>query len=183
MAILPIVHEPADVLRKKAKPVTKVNAAIRQLLDDMADTMYDAPGVGLAAPQVGVSKRIIVIDPHDDETGLIQLVNPEITHAEGAVWGTEGCLSIPGMVGDVMRYEKVKVTGLDRRGNKVWIEAEGWLARIFQHEIDHLDGVMYTDKCKNYRESPKDEDGEEAEVGPEPIPDGGVAPVSESKGE
>lgn len=181
MAILPIVTEPADVLRKKAKPVTKVNAAIRQLLDDMADTMYDAPGVGLAAPQVGVSKRIIVIDPHDDETGLIQLVNPEITQAEGAVWGTEGCLSIPGMVGDVQRYEKVKVTGLDRRGNKVWIEAEGWLARIFQHEIDHLDGVMYIDKCKNYRESPKEE--EEGEVGPEPTPDGGQAPATAVKGE
>jgi peptide deformylase len=179
MAILPIVTEPAEVLRKKAKPVTKVNAAIRQLLDDMADTMYKAPGVGLAAPQVGVSKRIIVIDPHDDETGLFQLVNPEITHGEGSVWGTEGCLSIPGMVGDVLRYEKVKVTALDRNGRKIWIEAEGWLARIFQHEIDHLDGIMYTDKCKNYRESQPGED-EEAEVGPEPVADGGQAPANQS---
>lgn len=165
MAILPIVTDPSDVLRKVAKPVTKVNASVRKLLDDMAETMYDAPGVGLAAPQVGVSKRIIVIDPGDEETGLLQLINPEIVFKEGWVQGTEGCLSIPGYVGDVYRYEKIKVVALDRNGHKVYFDAEGWLARIFQHEIDHLDGVMYTDKCTNLREvKPGTEEEEEAEA-------------------
>lgn len=176
MAILEIVKDPADVLRKKAKPVTKVNAAVRQLLDDMAETMYHAPGVGLAAPQVGISKRIVVVDPHDEETGLIQLINPEIVHQEGWVIGTEGCLSIPGMMGDVYRYEKVKVVALDRNGRKIWIDAEGWLARIFQHEIDHLDGVLYTDKCTNLREvTPGEEEAEEMEAS--------AAPTPEQKGE
>ncbi len=161
MAILPIVLDPADVLRKKAKPVQKVNASLRQLLDDMAETMYAAPGVGLAGPQVGVSKRIVVIDPHDDETGLIQLINPEIVHAEGWVKGAEGCLSIPGYVGDVYRYERIKVVALDRNGRKAYYDVEGWLARIFQHEIDHLDGILYTDKCSNLREVAP---GEEEEV-------------------
>ncbi len=168
MAILDIVKDPAPVLRKKAKPVTKVNAAVRQLLDDMAETMYKAPGVGLAAPQVGVSKRIVVIDPHDEVTGLIQLINPEIVHTEGWVLGTEGCLSVPGFVGDVYRYEKIKVVALDRNGRKVYFDAEGWLARIFQHEIDHLDGIMYTDKCQNLREvEPGSEEEAEAEANAE----------------
>ncbi|HLN61248.1 MAG TPA: peptide deformylase [Symbiobacteriaceae bacterium] len=168
MAILEIVKDPAPVLRKKAKPVTKVNASIRQLLDDMAETMYKAPGVGLAAPQVGVSKRIIVIDPHDETTGLLQLINPEIVHQEGWVQGTEGCLSVPGYVGEVYRYEKVKVVALDRNGRKVYFDAEGWLARIFQHEIDHLDGIMYTDKCQNLREvEPGSEEEAEAEANAE----------------
>ncbi|HYF95709.1 MAG TPA: peptide deformylase [Symbiobacteriaceae bacterium] len=164
MAILNIITDTnAEVLRKKAKPVTKVNASIRQLLDDMAETMYEAPGVGLAAPQVGVSKRIIVIDPHDEETGLFQLVNPEIVAKEGWVLGSEGCLSIPGYLGDVYRYEKIQVVALDRNGRKVYIDAEGWLARIFQHEIDHLDGILYTDKCANLREvKPGTEEAEEA---------------------
>jgi len=161
MAILEIVKEPAEVLRRKAKPVTKINAAVRKLLDDMTETMYAAPGVGLAAPQVGISKRIIVVDPQDGKGQLYQLINPEITRAEGWVQGTEGCLSIPGMVGDVWRYEKVQVVALDRTGKKVWIDAEGWLARIFQHEIDHLDGILYTDKCSDLR--PVNEGEEEAE--------------------
>lgn len=168
MAILEIVKDPADVLRKKAKPVTKVNASIKRLLDDMAETMYEAPGVGLAGPQVGVSKRVLVIDPHDESTGLFQLINPEIIHQEGWVKGTEGCLSIPGYMGDVYRYEKIRVVALDRNGHKVWIDAEGWLARIFQHEIDHLDGVLYTDKCTNLREvTPGEEETEGMEAGAE----------------
>lgn len=171
MAILPIVLDPADVLRKKAKPVTKVNATVRKLLDDMAETMYEAPGVGLAAPQVGVSKRIVVLDPHDDETGLIELINPEIIEGEGWVQGAEGCLSIPGYVGDVYRYAKIKVVALDRNGHKVWYEVEGFLARIFQHEIDHLDGILYTDKCSDLREVEQGTEEEEelaanAEVAP-----------------
>ena len=181
MAILEIVKDPHAALRKKAKPVLKVNAAIRQLLDDMAETMYEAPGVGLAAPQVGINKRIIVIDPQDEETGLLQLINPEIVAREGWVQGTEGCLSIPGVVGDVYRFEKVKVVALDRNGRKVYIDAEGWLARIFQHEIDHLEGILYTDKCTNLREvKPGTEEEEEMAANAE----GPVAPVAEgTKGE
>jgi peptide deformylase len=168
MAILEIVKDPSDLLRRKAKPVTKINASIRQLLDDMAETMYEAPGVGLAAPQVGVSKRVIVIDPQEEGVGLLQLVNPEIVAHEGWVKGTEGCLSIPGYVGDVFRYEMVKVVALDRNGHKVYFDAEGYLARIFQHEIDHLDGILYTDKCRNLREvTPGSEEEEEAEAAAE----------------
>lgn len=164
MAILEIVKDPDPILRKKAKPVTKINASIRKLLDDMTETMYAAPGVGLAAPQVGVSKRVIVVDPQDGSGQLYQLINPEIVKAEGWVEGTEGCLSIPGMVGDVWRYEKVQVVALDRTGKKVWIDAEGWLARIFQHEIDHLDGILYTDKCANLRPVPEGEEEAEGET-------------------
>lgn len=189
MAILDIVKDPADVLRKKAKPVTKINATIKKLLDDMAETMYDAPGVGLAAPQVGISKRIIVVDPHGENGQLYQLVNPEIISAEGWVKGAEGCLSVPGMVGDVYRYEKVRVVALDRMGKKVWIDAEGWLARIFQHEIDHLDGILYTDKCSDLREVTEgEEEAEEmAANGAEPAGAGEKAsvgdPASSAKGE
>lgn len=164
MAILEIVLDPAEVLRKKAKPVTKVNAAIRRLLDDMTETMRAAPGVGLAGPQVGASKRIIVVEY---EAQLYQLVNPEITRTEGWVQGPEGCLSIPGYLGDVYRFKRVQVVATDRNGNKVWIDAEDWLARILQHEIDHLDGVMYTDKCSNFREVQPDSEEETAE-GKEP---------------
>ncbi len=156
MAILEIVKDPAEVLRKKAKPVTKINKELKTLLDDMLETMRVAPGVGLAGPQVGVSKRIIVVEYEDD---VYQLINPEIVKSEGWVQGPEGCLSIPGFVGDVYRYEKVRVVALDRNGAKVWIDAEGWLARIFQHEIDHLDGIMYTDKASHLREvKPGEED-------------------------
>lgn len=163
MAVLEIVQEPHPVLRKKAKPVTKVNREIRQLLDDMAETMYAAPGVGLAAPQVGSSKRIIVVNQGGDEAKLYQIVNPVITKKEGWVLGQEGCLSIPGYRGEVYRYDKVRVEGLDRNGHRIWIDAEGILARIFQHEIDHLDGVMYTDKTQRLWEVvPPTENGAEA---------------------
>lgn len=148
MAVLEIVTEPHPTLHKKAKPVTKVNREMRQLLDDMAETMYAAPGVGLAAPQVGVSKRIIVVDQGGDAGKLYQVINPVIIKKEGWVLGQEGCLSIPGLRGEVYRYEKVQVEGLDRNGHRIWIEADGVLARIFQHEIDHLDGILYTDKSQ-----------------------------------
>lgn len=161
MAILEIVKDPAEILRKKAKSVTKVNAQVKKLLDDMVDTMRAAPGVGLAGPQVGVSKRIIVVEFEED---VFQLLNPEIVKSEGWVQGVEGCLSIPGMVGDVYRFERVQVVAHDRNGSKVWIDAEGWLARILQHEIDHLDGIMYTDKCSNLREVKPGEEEHEDET-------------------
>lgn len=168
MAILPIVKDPDPVLRKKAKPVTKISGTIKQLLDDMAQTMYDAPGVGLAAPQVGVSKRIVVFDPGEEGWDLVELINPEIiAKEEWGVVGIEGCLSIPGMIGDVPRYRKIKVTALDRHGRQFWLEAEDWVARVIQHEVDHLDGIMYTDTCTNYRPTPKPEEAEEGEAGSE----------------
>lgn len=156
MAILEIIKEPNAVLRKKAKPVSKINAGIRKLLDDMAETMYDAPGVGLAAPQVNVSKRVIVIDPGEEGWGLMELINPEIVEkSEFGVVGPEGCLSIPGYIGDVERYRKIRVTALDRHGRQFWVDAEDWVARVLQHEIDHLDGILYTDTATNLRPSPK----------------------------
>lgn len=155
MSIRIIVKEPDPILREKSKTVTKFNAHLHKLLNDMAETMYDAQGVGLAAPQIGILKRVIVLDPGDG-SGLIEMVNPEIIEKSGEQIGPEGCLSIPGLNGDVKRYYKVKVKGMDRDGNEMTIEAEDFLARIFQHEIDHLDGILFTDIALNMyeRETP-----------------------------
>lgn len=131
-----------DILRQKAKPVKKVTKELRQTLDEMADTMYAAKGVGLAAPQVGISKRVLIADVGD---GLIELVNPSIVFSEGRQNGLEGCLSIPDIVGEVERFEHVRVTGWNRDGHQVWVEATGLLSRCLQHEIDHLDGILFTD--------------------------------------
>lgn len=158
MATLDIRLQGDPVLRKIAKPVKKVGPAVRALLSDMAETMYAANGVGLAAPQVGIAKRVIVVDAGD---GLVELINPELIRAEGQEVGVEGCLSIPGLVGEVERFAKVTVTGLDRDGRKRWVEGEGLLARVLQHEIDHLNGVLFTDKALAVREAGGE--GEEAE--------------------
>lgn len=144
MAIKMIVKDPDPVLREVCKPVSKITPNIHKLLKDMADTMYDAEGVGLAAPQIGILKRVIVMDV-GDEHGLIEMINPEIIEREGEQFGPEGCLSIPGFTGDVRRAERVKAKGLDRHGNEIVIEGTGLLARCIQHEIDHLNGVLYTD--------------------------------------
>ncbi len=148
MAILPIVKYPEPVLKKRATDVNRVTAEIRRLIDNMAETMYDAPGVGLAAPQIGKSLRVIVVDPTGEEAKqLIVLVNPEIVSAEGEVIGEEGCLSVPGIRANVKRWAKVRVKGYDPIKEKtVEIEADGLLARIFQHEIDHLDGMVFLDR-------------------------------------
>lgn len=145
MAVYQIVEIGADVLRDKAKEVTEVNTTITKLLDNMLDTMYAAPGIGLAAPQIGVSKRVIVIDIGD---GPVELINPLIIEREGEEVDAEGCLSIPGVTGDVARAAKVRVQGLNRRGDPIDRVAEGLLARALQHEIDHLDGVLFVDKAK-----------------------------------
>jgi len=138
------------VLRKKAKVVQRVNRAIRDILDEMIKTMAEAKGVGLAAPQVGIAKRLIVVDVGE---GPIYLVNPEIIWSEGECTAVEGCLSVPGYVGDVRRAEKVRVTGLDREGRRVWVEGDGLLARALQHEIDHLDGVLFIDVADRVMEA------------------------------
>ncbi|MDP4096821.1 peptide deformylase [Paenibacillus sp. P96] len=158
MAIRFIVKEPDEVLHKVAKEVTKVTPNVQKLLDDMADTMYDAEGVGLAAPQVGILKRLIVVDA-GDEHGLIKMINPEIVAKEGEQFGPEGCLSIPGLNGDVRRAEKVKVRGLDREGKPLTVTATGLLSRAFQHEIDHLNGVLFTDIAEKVYDAAADEPG------------------------
>lgn len=153
MAIRVIVKDPDPILREKSKLVTKFTPHLHKLLDDMADTMYDAHGVGLAAPQVGILKRVIVVDTQEEDgPGLIEMVNPEIVEKEGTQLGPEGCLSIPGVNGDVKRFDKVKVRGQDRNGNPIEIEAEGFLARAFQHEVDHLNGILFTDIAESIYE-------------------------------
>lgn len=148
MAVLEVLKAGHPVLKQVAQPVDHVNKKVRAFIEDMAETMYKTDGVGLAAPQVGVSKRIIVVD---DGNGLQALINPQIIKAEGSQWGPEGCLSVPGYFGDVERYEKVTVTAIDPNNKKLRIEAEGFLARIFQHEIDHLEGHLFIEKAVNLK--------------------------------
>lgn len=155
MALRNIVTEEDPVLRKKSRPVTEVNDRIRTILDDMAETMHAAYGVGLAAPQVGILRRLFVVQVDDEH--LYELINPEIVEADGDQYGEEGCLSVPGYVGLVHRPEHVKIRGLDRNGKPVEYEGEGLLARAFMHEYDHLDGIIYTDKADNVH-LPKDDE-------------------------
>lgn len=142
MSLRIIVKHPDPVLREMCKPVRKFNANLHKLLDDMAETMYMAEGVGLAAPQVGNLKRAVVIDVG---TGLLEMVNPEIMESRGVQVGKEGCLSIPALMGDVQRAKWVKVRAFDRYGNEFTLEASDLLARAIQHEIDHLNGVLFID--------------------------------------
>lgn len=138
-----------ELLRKKSREVEVIDERILTLLDDMAETMYDANGVGLAAPQVGVLKRIVVIDVGE---GLIELINPVITYKKGEQIGPEGCLSVPGKTGTVSRPEKVRVRAKNRNGEEINIEGEGLLAVALCHEIDHLSGTLYIDNVIAYIE-------------------------------
>lgn len=138
-----------DILRKKCRQVETIDERILTLLDDMAETMYNAGGVGLAAPQIGILKRIVVIDIGD---GIIELINPEITDVEGNIKDVEGCLSVPGKCGYVVRPEKVTVTALNRDGEKITVSGEGLLAKAFCHELDHLDGIVFVDKVTEFIE-------------------------------
>jgi peptide deformylase len=153
MALREIITLPDAGLRRKSRKVTDFGPELQSVVDDMIETMRAAPGVGLAAPQVAVLWRVIVVefgDEQDDEapTKLYTVVNPVIARfSQDTQVGTEACLSIPGLVGDVERPEAISVKGFNRRGQPVSIKAKGWLARIFQHEIDHLDGVLYTDRA------------------------------------
>jgi peptide deformylase len=152
MGLRTIVTLPDPVLRRKAHKVTTFDKDLQVLVEDMIETMRAAPGVGLAAPQISQSTRLIVVEYGDEEDEeapkkLYVVVNPEIVEAsEEMVTGTEACLSVPGLVGDVERFQKVVIKGLNRYGKPAKVKAEGWVARIFQHEIDHLDGVLYTDR-------------------------------------
>lgn len=144
----PIVMYPDPVLLTRAAPVSRVTDAVRELVRDMFETMADAEGIGLAAPQVGVSQRVIVVDvsPVEKDRPPFALINPEIVAHRGMVEGTEGCLSLPGVEGLVPRHEFVVVRGQDEKGEPVRLEAAGLLARALQHEIDHLDGILFTDR-------------------------------------
>lgn len=148
MGIRKIVTLGDDTLRKKCKPQEKFDRRLATLLKDMADTMYKAEGVGLAAPQVGILRRIAVVDITEDHSGLLEMVNPEITEREGEQTGREGCLSVPGRQGVVTRPMKVKVTFQDRNGETYELETEGFEARAICHELDHLDGRLYIDVMK-----------------------------------
>jgi peptide deformylase len=173
MGLRTIVTLPDPVLRRKARPVSGFDKNLQALIDDMIMTMREAPGVGLAAPQVGVSERLIIIEYADppeedpDETTaakpdaeapvrevrqikprLYVIANPEIVKASDETEiGVEGCLSIPGLVGEVERFSTIQIKGLNRRGQPMKVKAEGWLARIFQHEIDHINGVVFPDRA------------------------------------
>jgi peptide deformylase len=156
MAIREIVTVPNPVLRRKAQAVTKFDDELQVLITDMIETMREAPGVGLAAPQVGISQRVIVVEyttDEEDETApkkLYAVVNPEIKVTDQETeMGVEGCLSLPGLLGEVERPLAVTVKGLNRQGQPTRIKAQGWLARIFQHEVDHLEGVVFTDRAES----------------------------------
>ncbi|WP_455631534.1 peptide deformylase [Megamonas sp.] len=152
MAILDIKKAGDVVLKQQAQPVARIDKKIRTLLDNMAETMYKANGVGLAAPQVGESIQVVVIDVGE---GLIELVNPEIVRMEGTETDSEGCLSVPEIYGDVERAAKVSVKYLNRQGKNHRITATGLLARCLQHEIDHLHGRLFIDIAQNLRKVTK----------------------------
>ena len=144
MALIDIKKAGNPVLKQVCTPIERVDKKLRKLLDDMAETMYENDGVGLAAPQIGEAIQAVVIDCQD-EAGLIELINPEITYREGSATDTEGCLSVPDIYGEVTRAAKVKVEFLNRRGKKQHLTATGLLARCIQHELDHLNGQLFID--------------------------------------
>ena len=147
MALREIRTFPDPVLRKKAQPVEEIDGEINSLVEDMIETMHDAPGVGLAAPQVGVSLQVFVADTSagEDPDAIIVLINPELVSSSDTTTLEEGCLSVPGVMSEVKRADKVVIRGFNLRGEQVEIEAEGLLARVFQHEMDHLNGSLYWD--------------------------------------
>ncbi len=172
MGLRTIITLPDPVLRRKARPITKFDKNLQSLIDDMIDTMREAPGVGLAAPQVGIGERLVVIEYAEEaeqegqevkkvKPKLYVLINPEIVKAsEETELGVEGCLSIPGLVGEVERFSAIQVKGLNRHGQPMKVKANGWLARIFQHEIDHLDGVVFPDRAVRVWKPQADEEEE-----------------------
>lgn len=169
MSLRKIVTLPEPVLRRKAKTVTTFDKNLQTTIDDMVETMREAPGVGLAAPQIGLSERLIVVEYYEKEEDEVKaeeageeipkkvwaVLNPEIVKAsEEKIMGVEGCLSIPNLVGEVERHLEIQVKGVNRHGKPMKIKAKGWLARIFQHEIDHLNGVLFTDRATRVWQPP-----------------------------
>jgi peptide deformylase len=151
MAILEILHFPDARLRNVAKPVAQVDDSVRKLIDDMLETMYEAPGIGLAAIQVNQPRRVIVVDISEERNQPLALVNPEILEKHGEEQMEEGCLSVPGVYEPVQRAERVRVRALDRDGGAIDMEADGLLAVCIQHEIDHLDGKLFVDYLSNLK--------------------------------
>lgn len=168
MTLRKIITLPDPVLRRKAHTVTTFDKNLKTLIDDMVETMREAPGVGLAAPQIGLSERLIVVEYYEHEVDeeeenedvpkkVWAVLNPEIVKAsEETLVGIEGCLSIPNLVGEVERHAAIQVKGLNRHGKPMKIKADGWLARIFQHEIDHLNGVLFTDRATRVWQPPQE---------------------------
>ncbi len=171
MALRKIVTLPEPVLRRKAHAVTQFDKNLQTVIDDMVETMRDAPGVGLAAPQIGLSERLIVVEYYEHEEDeevenapkkVWTVINPEIIKAsDEKLVGVEGCLSIPNLVGEVERHAAIQIKGLNRHGKPTKIKAEGWLARIFQHEIDHLNGVLFTDRASRVWQPPQEVEPEQ----------------------
>ncbi len=182
MSIRKIVTVPSPVLREKAKPVRQITPDIETLIDNMIETMREAPGVGLAAPQVGVGIQVIVVEyaegsendkaeadgdtePAPKPKKLYAVMNPEITRqSKETELGNEGCLSIPDYMGEVERYNTVTVKGIDRHGRSFKLKTKGWMARIFQHEIDHINGVLFIDRTDKVWKVEPDEEQEASEV-------------------
>ena len=168
MAVREIITVPNKLLRKNCKEVKDFGPSTQQLIDDMVETMREAPGVGLAAPQIGILEQIIVVEYFENEDDaetegkqpkLFTIVNPQIKkYSNIEVDGVEGCLSIPGYVGTVTRSESITIKAQDRHGQKITLKPKGWLARIFQHEIDHLSGVLFTDKALDVTQLGEDEE-------------------------
>ncbi len=163
MTLREVITVPNEVLRQKTHKVKNFDKDLSLLIDDMIETMRDAPGVGLAAPQIGVLQQIIIVEFGDEDdpeipAKLYAVVNPEITYSsEEKTFGAEGCLSVPGIMGDVERSLSIAVRGQNRKGKKVKYKLDGWVARIFQHEIDHLDGIIFTDRAKKiWQPAPED---------------------------
>ncbi|MHB8776508.1 MAG: peptide deformylase [Anaerolineales bacterium] len=171
MTLRQIVNLPDPILRRKAKPIAKFDKDLQILIDDMIETMREAPGVGLAAPQINIPQQLAVIEYAEGEDEeeenedappkpkkLYVLINPEIVKAsEEKVMGVEGCLSIPGLQGEVERHEAIQVKGLNRYGKPQKLKVDGWMARIFQHEIDHLNGILFTDRTARVWKFQEDE--------------------------
>ena len=154
MPLLDILVYPAPELKRKSLPVEETGEALGRFLDDMTETLRDADGVGLAAPQVGRNIRVLVVDvplPESDERKSYELVNPEIVSSRGFQTGEEGCLSVPGFFADIRRKNHVRVSALDREGKRFTIDAEGMLSRVLQHEIDHLDGILFFERLRRLK--------------------------------
>lgn len=146
MSVLRIIEAPNPILKKPALPVERIDEPVRRLMDDMLETMYRAPGIGLAAPQVGVSKRLVVIDVSEEKNAPLRLVNPRVTwRSDRLAPAEEGCLSLPEQYAEIVRPDAVEVVYLDEDGNEQRIRTDGLLARCLQHEIDHLDGILFID--------------------------------------